>query len=130
MRHRGSGSQPEGLRGAETVCVDLTRAAVARNRALHPGATACQADVLNLPFSDGAFDHCVSIGVSTTPTADAASSNRRGSPRRLAGLWCCSTRRERLTILPYIRLTGGLRRRTSAGALTGSRTGACAGSAC
>jgi SAM-dependent methyltransferase len=105
------------LRGAQTVCVDLTRAAVARNRTLHPGVTACQADVLNLPFSDGAFDHCVSIGV-LHHTPDC----RRG----LAELARVTRPGGRIVVLLYAagtpyhlayRLTGGLRRRTSAGAL-------------
>ncbi|HUY51014.1 MAG TPA: class I SAM-dependent methyltransferase [Streptosporangiaceae bacterium] len=51
------------LRGAETVCVDLTYSAVSRNRALHPEARPCQADALSLPFAAKTFDHSMSIGV-------------------------------------------------------------------
>jgi ubiquinone/menaquinone biosynthesis C-methylase UbiE len=115
----GTGEVAASLRlgGAETVCVDLTRAAVARNRSLHPGVTACQADVLNLPFPDDAFDHSVSIGV-LHHTPDC----RRG----LAELARVTRPCGRIVVLLYAagtpyhlayRITGGLRRRTSAGSL-------------
>ena len=52
-----------GARGAQMTCVDLTHAALRRNRELHPEASLCQADALALPFRDETFDHSISIGV-------------------------------------------------------------------
>jgi ubiquinone/menaquinone biosynthesis C-methylase UbiE len=105
------------LRGAQTLCVDLTRAAVICNRSLHPDVIACQGNVLSLPFSDNAFDHCVSIGV-LHHTPDC----RRG----LAELTRVTRPGGRVVVLLYAArtpyhlaygLTSGLRRRTTAGSL-------------
>jgi ubiquinone/menaquinone biosynthesis C-methylase UbiE len=51
--------------GAEVHAIDLSTAveAAARNLGRHPNVTFYQADIMNLPFADGAFDVVYSIGV-------------------------------------------------------------------
>lgn len=59
-------------RGANAVCVDVTRAAAARAREV-AAIAACQADAVHLPFRDDSFDHALAIGVfHHTPDCRAA----------------------------------------------------------
>jgi SAM-dependent methyltransferase len=50
-------------RGARMVCLDLTLAALKRNREINPEAELFHGTALNLPFADETFDHTISIGV-------------------------------------------------------------------
>jgi ubiquinone/menaquinone biosynthesis C-methylase UbiE len=51
--------------GAEVHAIDLSTAveAAARNLGRHPNVSFYQADIMNLPFSDGSFDLVYSLGV-------------------------------------------------------------------
>lgn len=61
----GIGEMSRGLinRGARVVCLDLTLAALRRNREINPEAELFNGSALNLPFADGALDHVISLGV-------------------------------------------------------------------
>ena len=61
----GIGEMARGLidRGARMVCLDLTIAALKRNREINPEAELFNGDALDLPFADETFDHTISLGV-------------------------------------------------------------------
>jgi ubiquinone/menaquinone biosynthesis C-methylase UbiE len=61
----GIGEMSRGLinRGARMVCLDLTLAALRRNREINPEAELFNGSALDLPFADGALDHTISLGV-------------------------------------------------------------------
>jgi SAM-dependent methyltransferase len=61
----GIGEITRGLanRGARMTCLDVTLAALKRNREINPEARLFNGSALDLPFADGAFDHTISIGV-------------------------------------------------------------------
>lgn len=50
-------------RGGRMVCLDLTRAALQRNREINPEARLFHGSAIDLPFADQTFDHTISIGV-------------------------------------------------------------------
>jgi len=50
-------------RGARMVCLDLTMAALKRNKEINPEAELYNGDALNLPFADNTFDHTICLGV-------------------------------------------------------------------
>ena len=59
----GEISRGLGNRGARTVCLDVTLAALRRCLEINPNSDAFHGDALNLPFADETFDHTVCIGV-------------------------------------------------------------------
>lgn len=61
----GVGEISRGLidRGGRLVSLDVTLAALKRNREINPEAVLFNGSALDLPFADEAFDHAISIGV-------------------------------------------------------------------
>ena len=83
--------------GAEVHAIDLSTAveAAARNLSRFPDASFYQADIMNLPFADGAFDAIYSIGVlHHTPDTRKAflSLTRLLKPGGRIAIWVYSTK--------------------------------------